>query len=229
MSSPLIHRALLLAGIALGSAACSAARTEATPDQAACRATEALAEGPAPLPNADMLARLNRTEEAVVPVPREAFLRWFLAVPLERLLPGTAEIPAVTGTRPLSDTPFPEPGARRLVCLADGSTAVEQVLEHVPGERFRYIVWAYTTPAAAPIAYGVGEFHFRDAPGGTAIHWRYAFAIRQDRFPGALGALGRGLFRLAFLEGPYARFMQSGMAAIRAEAMAAHRATTVGR
>lgn len=229
MSSPLIHGVLLLAGIAFGAAACTAARPEATTAQPGCHATQALAEHPAPVPEADLLARLSRTEEAVVPVPREAFLRWFLGAPLERLLPGTGEIPAVSGTRPLSDTPFPEPGARRLVCLADGSTAVEQVLEHVPDERFRYIVWAYTTPAAMPIAHGVGEFRFRDAPGGTAVHWRYGFALRQDRFPGALGALGRGMFRLAFLDGPYARFMQAGMTAIQREAIAAQQGMAAGR
>ena len=73
------------------------------------------------------------------------------------LLLATATVTAlaVIATPPLSTAPFPEPGSRRLICPSDGSTAVEQVLENESGWRFCYIVWSYTTPAAAPIAYGV--------------------------------------------------------------------------
>ncbi|MFC7477950.1 SRPBCC family protein [Dankookia sp. GCM10030260] len=176
--------------------------------------------GEAPTPDAAALSLLSRPEEAFVPVVRERFAPWFVAAPLETLLPGAAGIPAVTGTRPLSAAPFPKPGSRRLVCLADGSTAMEEVLEHEPGRRLRYIVWGYTTPAAAPIAYGVGEFRFADAAEGTAVHWTYSFALKEDRFPGSLGALGRGLFRLAFLDTRYSRFMASGMRAIGKRAIA---------
>jgi hypothetical protein len=178
--------------------------------------------GPAS-PDPAALALLSRTERFTVPVARGPFTAWFETAPLEALLPGAAGIAAVTGARPVGVLPFPVPGSRRLVCLADGSTAMEQVLEHEPGRRLRYIVWDYTTPAAAPIAYGVGEFRFADAgDDGTAVEWTYAFRLKEDRFPGSLGALGRGLFRLAFLDTRYASFMRAGIAAITREAAAAH-------
>lgn len=179
------------------------------------------AEAPAPVPDAGALAQLARTIEAVVPVERSRFGRWFVGAALEDLLPGAAGIPGVTGTQPLSATPFPEPGARRLVRLADGSTAIEEVLAHEPGRSLRYIVWGYTTPAAAPIAHGVGEFRFSDAGAGTAVRWTYAFALKPDRLPGRLGALGRLLFRIGFLDTRYARFMAAGLRAITAQAVAA--------
>jgi hypothetical protein len=66
----------------------------------------------------------------------------------------------VVGEYPLINIPFGTPGARRLVCLSDGSTLEEQVLEREESKnyyRFRYIVWNYTTKQARPIEYGVGE------------------------------------------------------------------------
>jgi hypothetical protein len=173
------------------------------------------------VPEPEALGRLSRTERFTVPLARAAFAAWFETAPLEALLPGAAGIAAVTGTRQVGPLPFPAPGSRRLVCLADGSTAMEEVLEHVPGERLRYIVWDYTTPAAAPIAYGVGEFRFSDAGAGTAVVWTYAFRLKENRFPGGLGAFGRGLFRLAFLDTRYASFMRAGVDAIAREALAA--------
>lgn len=188
---------------------------------ATCTATTLPAEAAAPRPES-AASLVTRRETFAVPLPRAAFTAWFDAAPLERLLPGGGGLLGVTGTQPMGALPFPQPGSRRLVCLADGSTALEQVLEHEAGRRLRYIVWGYTTPAAAPIAYGLGEFRFTDAAGGgTAVEWSYAFHLREDRFPGMLGAAGRGLFRLAFLDMRYAAFMRAGVAAITREAVRA--------
>jgi hypothetical protein len=212
----MVAAVLGVAGCAVPNDEAPMARAAASP---ACTSVTA-GHGEAPRPDAAALALLSRSEHALVRVGRERFSHWFVTAPLERLLPGAAGIPAVTGTRPLSTALFPEPGSRRLVCLADGSTATEEVLEHEPGRRLRYIVWGYTTPAAAPIAYGVGEFRFADAAEGMAIHWTYSFVLKDDRFPGSLGAMGRVLFRLAFLDTRYSRFMASGMRAIGEGAMA---------
>lgn len=184
-------------------------------------------EGP-PTPELAALTLLSRTERFTVPVERQAFTTWMTSAELERLLPGGGGIAAVTGTQPIGSLAFPAPGSRRTVCLADRSTALEQVLEHDPGRRLRYIVWGYTTDAAAPIAYGVGEFVFTDAPGGTAVEWTYAFRLKEDRFPGSLGAVGRRLFRLAFLDTRYARFMKAGVAAITREGVAAQQHRRAG-
>lgn len=208
---------------ALSVAACSTPRPEASMSQIAnaCAAKPEITATAAPAPDLAALALLSRAEAFTVPVARGPFTAWFDAAPLETLLPGAAGIAAVTGTRPVGAPAFPAAGSRRLVCLADGSTAMEQVLAYEPGRRLRYVVWDYTTPAAAPIAYGVGEFRFADAPEGTAVEWTYAFRLKAERFPGSLGALGRGLFRLAFLDTRYAAFMRAGVAAITREAVAA--------
>jgi hypothetical protein len=63
-----------------------------------------------PLPPAEVYARLNSAS-------------------LESLLPSTDSIPAVVGTEPLNELPFPNPGARRRVLLADGSSTLEEVME----------------------------------------------------------------------------------------------------
>ena len=109
----------------------------------------------------------------------------------------------VSGDQSLNDIPFGTPGARRLVCLSDGSTLEEQVLEQERNQtssRFRYIVWNYTTQQARPIEYGIGEFHHTEMPGGrTHIVWTYSFKLKDHEFPGYLGALGRYLFRIGLI------------------------------
>lgn len=189
----------------------------------ACEAHAAILVPPRPRPNDAEYARLTHARSAMVPVPRAEFADWFVAAPLERLLPGTRALAAVVGTAPIGALPFPQVGSRRLVCLADGSTAIEEVLAYEPGRTLRYIVWDYTTPAAAPIAYGVGAFRFTDAGAATQVDWSYGFALKPDRFPGQLGAVGRLLFRVSFLDRTYADFMEVGLAAIEREAVAAQR------
>ena len=62
-----------------------------------------------------------------VPLPPAAFRAWFFSVPLETLLPGTRDLPAVTGTAPVGEALLPTPGATRQVCLADGNHASFQL------------------------------------------------------------------------------------------------------
>jgi hypothetical protein len=129
-------------------------------------------------------------------------------VPLEGQLPATSRLPGVVGTTLLTKT-WGEVGSRRIVHLSDGGRATEQIVALEPGERFRYLVWDYTTAAARPVAYAIGEFRF--LPAGedrTEVVWTYAFRLRPDRFPGILGPLGRWLMRVAFLDGPYAELMR---------------------
>lgn len=121
-------------------------------------------------------------------------------------------LPTVAGEYTLTKTPFGTPGTRRLVCLTDGSTLEEQVLERQQSDhayRFRYVVWNYTTKQAKPIEYGVGEFVYTDLGGGrTRIVWTYSFKLKEHEFPGYLGAFGRYLFRVTFLDRQYAAMMR---------------------
>ena len=86
------------------------------------------------------------------------------------------------------------------------------MLERERGElayHFRYIVWNYTTKQARPIEYGVGDFAYRDLGADrTRITWTYSFKLKDNEFPGYLGAFGRYLFRVTLLDHQYADMMR---------------------
>jgi hypothetical protein len=165
------------------------------------------------LRSADKLAW--HEEQADIPLPPDAVYARLNEASLERVLQGTGRIPAVVGTTALNDIPFPHPGARRRVLLADDSTAIEEVIENTPGKYFSYKVWGYTLATARPVQYGKGEFWYLPAGDGrTILRWRYSFKLRVGRFPGMLGPAGRFLFTKMFLDRTYAQFMKSAMQAM---------------
>ena len=178
-----------------------------------------LAPPPAVDPGAPMIAR---TERIVIERPVRVLSDWMRTAKLEDQLRPTKGLPGVVGATQLTPGPWGDPGARRIVHLSDGASATEQVLEFIPAERFRYLVWDYTTAAARPIAYAVGEFRYVALDSGrTELVWTYAFRLRPNRFPGMLGGLGRWLMRVAFLDRAYATLMRTTLAAIKAGAEAA--------
>jgi hypothetical protein len=132
--------------------------------------------------------------------------------PLEKTINKSDALPGVSGDYMLTQGEFGTPGSRHIVCLTDGTSTEEEALEHEDSptaSHFRYIVWNYTTPKAKPIAYGVGEFRTVQSDSGhTRITWTYSFKLKEDVFPGELGAFGRWVFRVRFLEGEYASMMK---------------------
>src|SRR3569833_3468279 len=112
--------------------------------------TAELAPPPAMDPAAPMLAR---TERIVIDRPPEAVFAVVVGGPLERMVLATRRLPGVAGVTLLMLGHWGAVGGRRRVHLTDGAATTEQVLESLPGERFRYQVWDYTTAAAKPIAY----------------------------------------------------------------------------
>lgn len=167
---------------------------------------------PAPLP----IERLvTRVETIQIKAPLAVVLASVAASRLEDAIPPLEGLPSVTGTRALTPGSFDYPGARRLVCLSDGSSLTEQVLESrttATEARFRYIVWNYTSATARPVRYGVGEFVRTALPGGeTHVRWTYAFKMNRSRFPGILGFIGDWLFRWSFLDTTYARMMRTAL------------------
>jgi hypothetical protein len=132
--------------------------------------------------------------------------------PLEKTINKSDSLPGVSGDYMLTKGEFGTPGSRHLVCLTDGTSTEEEALEHEDSptaSHFRYIVWNYTTPKAKPITYGVGEFRTVQLDSGhTRITWTYSFKLKENVFPGELGAFGRWLFRVRFLEGEYASMMK---------------------
>ena len=132
--------------------------------------------------------------------------------PLEKTINKSDSLPGVSGDYMLTQGEFGTPGSRHIVCLTDGTSTEEEALEHEDAptaSHFRYIVWNYTTPKAKPIAYGVGEFRTVQLDSGhTRITWTYSFKLKENVFPGELGAFGRWVFRVRFLEGEYASMMK---------------------
>jgi hypothetical protein len=107
--------------------------------------------------------------------------------PLSETIKSSTSLPGVTGSHMLTDGSFGAPGSRRLNCLSDGSTLVEEVLlreQRSDSMRFRYTVWNYTSSKARPIVYGVGEFTYSAADNGRT-HVRTG--INQSRFGAAPG------------------------------------------
>jgi hypothetical protein len=150
---------------------------------------------------------LSHTEERSIALP--------LSVVLQRAnrplrIDATKDLPGVSGTFRLSDGPYGSVGARRLVCLTDGSTSVEEVLLTESNEnssRFRYVVWNHTNPKYRDVAYAVGEFvRTQPASGATSVRWTYRFALKSG-----LSAEERSRFQKVFLEQEFAVWMRTQM------------------
>lgn len=160
---------------------------------------------------------LSRTEEIDVARP---FTAPPLNRPLEEAIRPTKDLPGVAGTVRLSAQGYGGVGSRRLVCLTDGSTTVEEVLltEASDGlRRFRYVVWNYTSPKFRDVDYAVGEIvNTRSASGKTHVAWTYRFALKSG-----LGAEERRRFQQTFLDQAFATWMRSQLESGRAASEAA--------
>jgi hypothetical protein len=158
---------------------------------------------------------VSHTEELIIERPLAAVLDALRQTELEDVIDRSSPLPGVAGTHVLTNGEFGAPGSRRIVCLTNGSTLVEQVLANDDRgvARFRYVVWNYTTPEARPIRYGVGHFVRTDLGNGrTHVRWTYSFELEPDEFPGYLGCFGRLLFRVGFLDRQYAEMMRGTLA-----------------
>ena len=174
-----------------------------------------------PHPAIAPLERLvSHTEEITVDRPLAVVLH-AVDKPLSETIKSSTSLPGVTGSHMLTEGSFGAPGSRRLNCLSDGSTLVEEVLlqeQRSDSMRFRYAVWNYTSSKARPIVYGVGEFTYSAADNGrTHVRWTYSFQLNRRRLPGMLGSLGDYLFRIAFLDRSYAVMMRGVLVSTKAD------------
>jgi hypothetical protein len=204
----------LIAMLALAGCATTPSRAASSPAECRAALQKGAIEKVSPSPADELVWReevfeLPGAATAVFP----AFLEY--AKHLEGMLPGTKKFAAVDHNEDLTNPGFPAVGSQRVVCLADGNFALEEVVEVGP-HGFRYVVSNYSLEAAKPILYGMGQFDFAAAGDATTrVTWRYSFKLRDDTFPGAWGAFGRSLFRSSFLESDYAEFMRSGVGAMK--------------
>lgn len=139
--------------------------------------------------------------------------------PLQEVIRSTKELPGVSGTFNLEGR-FGTPGSRRLVCLTDGSMAVEEVLYsevNPDNRRFRYVVWNYTSRKFRAVDYAVGEFIYtQPASDKTHVNWTYRFALKSG-----IGTIDESRFRKSFLERDFAEWMRSVLELKRSTAEAA--------
>ncbi len=160
---------------------------------------------------------ISHTEEVTIERPI-AFLRELAArTPLAQGIDRSGPLPGVSATHRLTpDIGYPRPGARRLVCLTDGFTVVEQVLlqEQSPdSDRFKYVVWSYTSRKYPNISYAVGEIvRTAVSPTRTHVRWTYSFQLDRDAYPGTLGEYGDRLFRESFVDRQFAVKMRNSLA-----------------
>src|SRR5882757_9812424 len=163
---------------------------------------------------------VSHTEEITIDTPLTVVLH-AVDKPLSETIKSSTSLPGVTGSHMLTEGSFGAPGSRRLNCLSDGSTLVEEVLlreQQSDSMRFRYTVWNYTSSKARPIVYGVGEFTYSAADNGrTHVRWTYSFQLNRRRLPGMLGSLGDYLFRIAFLDRSYAVMMRGVLVSTKAD------------
>ena len=163
---------------------------------------------------------VSHTEEIVVDRPLVHVLHVEATTKLEDTINRKSPLPGVSGTFDLTPGGFGQEGSRRLTCLTDGSSLVEQVLLNKRDQKtaeFRYVVWNYTSTSARAVRYGIGHFVRTDlGDGRTHVRWTYSFRLEPTRFPGRLGGLGRLLFRLWFLERDYAKMMRGTLAGSKA-------------
>ena len=154
---------------------------------------------------------VSHTEEVVIDRPLDVVQKEADQTGLSEGIRKADALPGVSGTYPLTPN-FGQPGSRRLVCLTDGSTALEQIIQKDrdgTSARFSYVVWGYTSEKARPVQYAVGSFVRTDlGDGRTRVRWTYSFQLNRQRFPGYLGPIGDCMFRIGFLNRDYAQMMR---------------------
>ncbi|MBC7989737.1 MAG: SRPBCC family protein [Luteimonas sp.] len=142
------------------------------------------------------LHKVTVTREAVIPgAPADVFA--FIAAEdvLPKVLTGYLVLPAVVRTSG-NTGPWDVPGSARVVHLADGTTAREQVTEFSPPDRFAYKVWDFGNPILKRLASEArGEWTFVAAPGGTRVTWTYTFIAKNGVAAIPLSGIAQVLWR----------------------------------
>lgn len=136
------------------------------------------------------------TRSAVIPgAPDRVFA--FIAAEdvLPKVLTGYGPLPAVVRTSG-NTGPWDQPGSERVVHLADGSTAREQVTRYAAPADFAYRVWDFGNPVIRALASEArGEWVFRPVAGGTELAWTYTFTAHNAVASLPLSAITQWLWR----------------------------------
>lgn len=156
---------------------------------------------------------ISSTVECDVPMSPEEYVRATSTFALEDILVGSKRIPRVVRTEPLTGAWGP-PGSRRRVVLADGNTALEELLEDRRPALYLYEVWNFTSSDGRYIRYAVGRFEVTGDTANAHVRWTYSF--RKPGWPASY-------FARRFIHSEYHEFMRNGLNAICSKAIEAHR------
>lgn len=130
------------------------------------------------VPEASVADGVSHSRSVVVAAEKAELVEWLVEVPLEAIFEPAGFLPAVTGTTLVTED-WGRPGTRRVVLLADGHQAVEELLTLNPTEGFSYRVWGFTNMAGMLATAATGRFAVTDHPDGTRITWTYTFHPRS--------------------------------------------------
>ncbi len=125
---------------------------------------------------ADAAHRIVVTRQVFVPRPPSAVFAFITAQDvLPKVLTGYGPLPAAIGTSGYTGA-WDKPGSSRIVHLADGNTAREQLTALSMPAHFRYRVWNFSDPIIRSLATeAVGEWTFEPHEKGTLVTWTYTF------------------------------------------------------
>jgi hypothetical protein len=98
---------------------------------------------------------------------------------LPKVLTGYGPLPAVTRTSE-NTGPWDKPGSARVVHLADGTSAREQVTRYSSPKDFAYRVWDFGNPVVKTLATEArGEWRFTPTGDSTQVEWTYTFVAKN--------------------------------------------------
>jgi Polyketide cyclase / dehydrase and lipid transport len=136
------------------------------------------------------------TRTALIPGAPEAVFAFIVAEDvLPKVLTGYGPLPAVVRTSDHTGQ-WDQIGSARVVHLADGGTAQEQVTLLEAPRRFAYRVWNISHPIVGALATEArGDWTFVEAAQGTQVTWTYTFVAKNAVAAVPLSAIAQVLWR----------------------------------
>jgi hypothetical protein len=137
-----------------------------------------------------MPAGVAITVEGAARTPLDQAFRAIAPVPLAEIFTGYGPLPAVVRTREQSG-PWDHVGATRIVELADGSEAREEITSYHEPSHFGYRLGGFTGVLDRLVSHADGAWWFTEPTAGTAhIRWTYTFQPRPARATLVRAAIG---------------------------------------
>lgn len=143
-----------------------------------------------------MPSEISITRTALIPGAPEAVFAFIAAEDvLPKVLTGYGPLPAVVRTSDHTG-PWDQVGSARVVHLADGGSAREQITLFESPRRFAYRVWDISNPIIKTLAVEArGNWTFVAVGQNTQVNWTYTFVARNAVTAVPLSLIARVLWR----------------------------------